>query len=72
VVVAEIVSLWLLALAMNSLPVGTAYGVWVGVGAVSTVLVGIVLLGEPASPARVMSVAIIIGGVINLKLATGE
>ena len=72
VVVAEIVSLWLLALAMKSLPVGTAYGVWVGVGTVGTVLVGIVLLGEPANPARVMSVAIIIGGVINLKLATGE
>lgn len=72
VVVAEIVSLWLLSLAMKSLPVGSAYGVWVGVGSVGTVLFGIVLLGEPENPARLISVAIIIVGVISLKLATGD
>lgn len=71
-VVAIVASLWLLGIAMKSLPVGTAYSVWVGVGAVGTVLFGIVLLGEPANPARLISVAVIIIGVISLKLATGE
>ena len=63
-------SLWLLGLAMKSLPVGTAYSVWVGVGAVGTVILGIVLLGEPANAARLASVALIIAGIIGLKLAT--
>jgi len=70
--VAIVASLWLLGMAMKSLPVGTAYSVWVGVGAVGTVVVGIVLLGEPANPGRLISVALIIVGVISLKLATGE
>src|SRR5688572_32751297 len=64
------VSLALLGIAMKSLPVGTAYAVWVGVGAVGTVILGIVLLGEPANAARLISVALIIGGIIGLKLAT--
>lgn len=67
---AMIISLWLLGIAMKSLPVGTAYSVWVGVGAVGTVILGIVLLGEPANPARLISVAFIIAGIIGLKLAT--
>ena len=67
---AMIVSLWLLGLAMKSLPVGTAYSVWVGVGAVGTVILGIVLLGESANAARLFSVALIIVGIIGLKLAT--
>lgn len=69
-VLAMIVSLWLLGIAMKSLPVGTAYSVWVGVGAVGTVMLGIVLLGEPANGARLISVALIIAGIIGLKLAT--
>jgi len=69
-VLAMIISLWLLGLAMKSLPVGTAYSVWVGVGAVGTVVLGIVLLDEPANPARLISVALIIGGIVGLKLAT--
>lgn len=68
-VAAMIVSLWLLGLAMKSLPVGTAYAVWVGVGAVGTVILGIVLLGEPADTARLISVSLIIAGIIGLKLA---
>lgn len=64
------ISLWLLGLAMKSLPVGTAYSVWVGVGAVGTVILGIVLLGEPANAGRLLSVALIIAGIIGLKLAT--
>jgi quaternary ammonium compound-resistance protein SugE len=69
-VVAMIVSLWLLGVAMKSLPVGTAYSVWVGVGALGTVILGIVLFGEPANTARLISVAAIVGGIIGLKLAT--
>jgi len=69
-VLAMIISLCLLGIAMKSLPVGTAYSVWVGVGAVGTVILGIVLLGEPANAARLISVAFIIAGIIGLKLAT--
>ena len=67
---AMIISLWLLGVAMKSLPVGTAYSVWVGVGAVGTVILGIVLLEEPANTARLVSVALIVAGIIGLKLAT--
>lgn len=69
-VAAMVISLWLLGIAMKSLPVGTAYSVWVGVGAVGTVALGIVLLGEPANAARLISVALIIAGIVGLKLAT--
>ena len=69
-VAAMIISLWLLAIAMKSLPVGTAYSVWVGVGAVGTVILGIVLLGEPANALRLASVALVIAGIVGLKLAT--
>lgn len=69
-VLAMIISLWLLGVAMKSLPLGTAYAVWVGVGAVGTVMLGIVLFGEPATVARLISVALIIAGIVGLKLAT--
>jgi quaternary ammonium compound-resistance protein SugE len=69
-VFAMIVSLWLLGIAVKSLPVGTAYSVWVGVGAVGTVVLGIALLDEPANPARLFSVGLIIAGIIGLKLAS--
>jgi quaternary ammonium compound-resistance protein SugE len=68
-VLAMIISLWLLGIAMKSLPVGTAYSVWVGVGAVGTVILGIVLLGEPANAGRLVSVALVVAGIIGLKLA---
>ena len=68
--VAMITSLWLLGIAMKSLPVGTAYSVWVGVGTVGTVILGIVLLEEPANASRLVSVALIVAGIIGLKLAT--
>ena len=71
-VLAMIASLWMLGIAMRTLPVGTAYAVWVGVGAVGTVALGIVLLGEPANPGRVVSVALIIAGIVGLKLATPD
>jgi quaternary ammonium compound-resistance protein SugE len=69
-VLAMIVSMWLLGLATKSLPVGTAYAVWVGIGAVGTVVLGIALLGESANIARLVSVALIVIGVVGLKFAT--
>jgi len=70
-IIAMIVSLGLLGIAMKGLPVGTAYSIWVGVGAVGTVILGIVLLGESAHITRMISVALIIAGIIGLKLSTG-
>ena len=63
-------SVWLLGLALKSLPLGTAYSVWVGIGAVGTVVLGIVLFGESANAIRLISVTLIIGGIIGLKLAS--
>lgn len=71
-VAAMIISLWLLGIAMKTLPVGTAYSVWVGVGAAGTVILGMVLFGEPANLARLISVALIIAGIIGLKLASNS
>jgi quaternary ammonium compound-resistance protein SugE len=64
------ISLGLLGLAMKSLPVGTSYAVWVGVGAVGTAILGIVLLGEPANAGRLISLGLIVAGIIGLKLST--
>ncbi|MGC1295583.1 MAG: quaternary ammonium compound efflux SMR transporter SugE [Alloacidobacterium sp.] len=64
-----IISLGLLGIAMKTLPVGTAYSIWVGVGAIGTVILGIVLLGEPMSAARMISVALILAGIVGLKLS---
>lgn len=69
-VISMAVSLGLLGIAMKSLPVGTAYAVWVGVGAVGTAILGIVLLGEPANAGRMISLGLIIAGIIGLKLAS--
>ena len=69
-VLAMVISLGLLGIAMKSLPVGTAYAVWVGVGAVGTAILGIVLLGEPANAGRLLSLALILAGIIGLKVAT--
>ncbi|WP_417388640.1 quaternary ammonium compound efflux SMR transporter SugE [Gimesia sp.] len=63
-----IVSLGLLGLAMKSLPLGTAYAVWVGVGAVGTVILGAVLFQEPVNAIRLISVLLILAGLIGLKL----
>lgn len=67
---AIVISMGLLGIAVKSLPVGTAYAVWVGIGAVGTVIVSIVLLGEPISWLRMLSLALIIAGIVGLKLAT--
>lgn len=69
VVVGAAVSFWLLALAMRSLPAGTAYAVWTGIGAAGTALLGIMLLGESASVVRMGCIALIVLGVLGLKFA---
>ncbi len=63
-------SVVLLGIAMKSLPVGTSYAVWVGVGAVGTAILGIVLFGEPANAGRLVSLGLIVAGIVGLKLAT--
>ena len=67
-VAAMTASVVLLGLAMRALPVGTAYAVWTGIGAVGTVLLGIVLLAEPATAARLACVGLIVAGILGLKL----
>lgn len=63
-------SVLLLGVAMKSLPVGTSYAVWVGVGAIGTAILGIVLFGEPANLGRLASLGLILAGIVGLKLAT--
>ena len=61
-------SFYLMTLSLRSLPVGTAYAVWTGIGAAGTVLVGVAFIGEPATAGRLLSVALVISGIIGLKL----
>lgn len=68
--IAMVISLGLLGISMKSLPVGTAYAVWVGVGAVGTAILGILLLGEPANLGRLVSLVIIVIGIVGLKLSS--
>lgn len=63
-------SMVLLGLALRTLPVGTAYAVWTGIGTVGTALLGIILLGEDASPTRLVCIALIVAGIVGLKLAS--
>lgn len=69
-VLSMVISLGLLGIAMKSLPVGTAYAIWVGVGAVGTAILGIFLLGDSANPLRILSLGLIVAGIIGLKLTT--
>lgn len=68
-VAAMIVSLLLLGLAMKQLPLGTAYAIWTGIGAIGTVIAGILLFGESISLVRLVSVALILCGLVGLKLS---
>lgn len=67
---AMLASMWLLALAVRDIPLGTAYAVWTGIGAVGTAILGIVLLGEPATIARVACIGLVVGGIGGLKLVS--
>lgn len=65
-----LISFWLLSLAMKTLPLGTAYAIWVGIGAIGAFIAGLVLFHEAASPMRVLSVLLIAAGLIGLKLSS--
>lgn len=67
-ILATVISIGLLGIAMKSLPVGTSYAVWVGVGAVGTAILGIVLFGESADTGRLISLGLILAGIVGLKL----
>jgi len=67
-VASMIISLGLLGLALKTLPVGTAYAVWTGIGALGTAILGIVLFGEPATLLRLACLGLIVGGIVGLKL----
>ena len=66
-VVAMAGSIWLLALALKQLPLGTGYAVWVGIGAVGTAILGVYLLGEPATVGRIVCIGLIVSGIVGLK-----
>jgi quaternary ammonium compound-resistance protein SugE len=70
--VAMIASFWLLSVAMQTLPLGTAYAVWTGIGAVGAVLVGIFVLGESATPLRLLAAAMIVGGIALMRLSSPD
>ncbi|MFC3751108.1 quaternary ammonium compound efflux SMR transporter SugE [Aquamicrobium ahrensii] len=68
-VLSMVISMVLLGFALKHLPVGTGYAVWTGIGTVGTALLGVFLLGEPATAARLGCIALIVSGIIGLKLA---
>ena len=63
-------SIILLGLAVKTLPIGTAYGVWTGIGAVGTAILGIILFGDSATPLRLACIGLIVAGIVGLKLVT--
>ena len=63
-------SFWLLAIALKTIPLGTGYAVWVGIGAVGTALLGMVVFREPATVARLLCIGLIVAGIVGLKLTT--
>jgi quaternary ammonium compound-resistance protein SugE len=69
-IAAMVVSMGLLGIAAKDLPIGTAYAVWTGIGAVGAAILGIVLFAEPATALRIASIGLIVAGVIGLKLAS--
>lgn len=68
--VSMVISVGLLGVAMRTLPLGTAYAVWTGIGTVGAVLVGVAFLGEAATPARLLCMALIVAGIVGLKLTS--
>jgi len=72
VIAAMVASVWLLAIALRTIPVGTGYAVWTGVGAVGTALLGMVLFGESRDAARLACIGLIVAGIVGLKVVTPE
>ena len=70
--IAMVLSVGLLGLAMRSLPLGTAYAVWTGIGTLGAFLLGILMLGEAATPMRLLAAGLILGGLVLMKLSSGE
>jgi quaternary ammonium compound-resistance protein SugE len=70
--IAAALSFWLLGLAMRQLPVGTAYATWTGIGAVGAAIIGIVLFNEPVTLARIVCIALIVIGIVGLKVFGGS
>jgi quaternary ammonium compound-resistance protein SugE len=70
VIAAMVASIWFLALALRTIPVGTGYAVWTGIGAVGTAVLGIVLFAEPATAARLLAIGLIVAGISALKLVS--
>jgi len=71
-VIGLVLSMALLAQALKTLPVGTAYAVWVGIGAAGTAIAGMIWLGEPRDALKLISLVMLIGGVIGLRIAGGQ
>ena len=71
-VAAMAISFWLLSIAMKTIPVGTAYAVWTGIGAVGVAIMGMILFGESRDVFRIVSLVLIISGIIGLKLGSGS
>ncbi|MBW7850789.1 MAG: quaternary ammonium compound efflux SMR transporter SugE [Rhodospirillales bacterium] len=70
--VAMAASLGLLGLALRTLPLGTAYAIWTGIGTVGTAALGIVVFGEPSDALRILCIGLILAGIVGLKLVTAE
>jgi len=69
---AMVASVICLAIALKSIPVGTGYAIWTGIGAVGTAILGIALFGEPATAARLACIGLIVAGIVGLKLVSGD
>lgn len=70
--VAMVASIYLLAQAVKTIPIGTGYAIWTGIGAVGTALFGILFLGEPAGALRLACIALIVSGIVGLKFTSGH
>ena len=69
-IISMIISLGLLGIALRTLPLGTAYAIWTGVGTVGTAILGMALFGEPAQVMRILCIGLIVAGIVGLKLVT--
>jgi quaternary ammonium compound-resistance protein SugE len=69
-IVLMIASFWLLSVSLRTLPLGTAYAIWTGIGAAGAFLVGIAVLGEPATPARLLAAALIVAGIVLMQVSS--
>jgi quaternary ammonium compound-resistance protein SugE len=71
-VLTMLVSFWLLSLAMRTLPLGTSYMVWTGIGAIGAFIVGIMFLGEQANTMRIIAAALIVSGIVAMKISSPQ